>query len=89
MERPARVPRRHRGLRVVHTVMRIVLVCALVVLLSLIAVREVEGLAAAALPGPAAASTPTAAAPTRTASSAPDTTPSHAAVLAASRGGDQ
>jgi len=85
MQRPAKVMGRHRGLRVVHTAMRVVLVCALLVLLTLIAVREVAGLAAVALPGSAAGSTSSTAPATGTPS--PTTTPSPAAALAARGGG--
>ncbi len=54
MQRPAGVTRGHRGLRALHTAMRIVLVAALVVLLTLIAVHELRGLSVVASGGTAA-----------------------------------
>jgi hypothetical protein len=77
MERPARVTGQHRGLRTVHVLMRILLVCALVVLLTLIAMREVRGLAAATVSGRS---------PTSTSTTAPATTPSPGAAPAVRRG---
>lgn len=52
MKRPARATGGRRG-RVVHAVVRIVLVCALVVLLALIAVRELQGFGRAVAGRPA------------------------------------
>ena len=57
MERPARVASPHRGLRVAHVLIRLLLVGALVVLLALIAMREVAGFTAATVHGRAATST--------------------------------
>jgi len=59
MTRPARATGGRRGLRVVHALMRIVLVCALVILLALIAMREVQGITRAAVPAHHAAGAPT------------------------------
>ena len=87
MKRPARVTGGHRGLRVVHAFLRIVLVCALVVLLALIAVREVQGLAAAAVAGRAATSSSTTVPSIGPTSSAPTTTPTPAGALPAPTGG--
>ena len=85
MKRPARVTGGHRGLRVVHAFLRIVLVCALVVLLALIAVREVQGLAAAAVAGHdgTRTSTSTTVPSIGPTSSAPTTTPTPAGALPA------
>jgi hypothetical protein len=87
MKRPARVTGGHRGLRLVHALLRIVLVCALVVLLALIAVREVQGIAAAAVAGRAATSTSTSVPSIGLTSSAPTTAPSPAGALPAPTGG--
>jgi hypothetical protein len=82
MKRPAKVTGRHRGLRAVHTLVRILLVGALVVLLTLIAMREVAGLTGPAARGVAPISTAT------SAPSAGSTTPPPAtAATAPSSGG--
>ena len=80
MKRPARVAGRHPVLRAVHTLLRLVLVCALLVLLTLIAVREVAGITAAA--NPARSTTGASSrAPAATTPSAPPTTPPATAAL--------
>lgn len=73
MGRPARATGGRRGLRTLHAAVRLLLVCALVILLALIAVREVQQLTAA-VHGPGVTSTPTPA-------------PSPAAALALASGG--
>jgi hypothetical protein len=81
MKRPAKVTGRHRGLRAVHTLVRILLVGALVVLLTLIAMREVAGLTGPAARGVAPISTAT------SAPSAGSTPPPATAATAPSSGG--